>query len=177
MSASERSYKESIFLPDTSFPMRGDLTKNEPLRLKKWEEGSLYERITDHRREQGAPRFVLHDGPPFANGDVHMGTALNKVLKDIIVKSKTMAGFYALFVPGWDCHGLPIEAKVVKEAQGLEPADIRRISGDAVRNLLAPTLTNSVFLSDAWVFSVIGKIHTSPWIRRMRPGYCACLPN
>ena len=88
MSASGKSYKESIFLPDTSFPMRGDLTKNEPTRLKKWEDRNLYEKITTRRREQGAPRFVLHDGPPFANGDVHMGTALNKVLKDLIVKSK-----------------------------------------------------------------------------------------
>ena len=136
MSASGKSYKESIFLPDTSFPMRGDLTKNEPTRLKKWEDRNLYERITTRRREQGAPRFVLHDGPPFANGDVHMGTALNKVLKDLIVKSKTMAGFYAPFVPGWDCHGLPIEAKVVKEAQGLEPADIRRRCAEFARTYI-----------------------------------------
>ena len=126
MSASAKSYKESIFLPDTTFPMRGDLTQKEPQRLKKWEEEKLYSRIIERRKKQNAPSFVLHDGPPFANGDVHMGTALNKVLKDLVVKSKTMAGFYAPFVPGWDCHGLPIEAKVVKEAQGLNPAEIRR---------------------------------------------------
>ena len=126
MSANAKNYKESIFLPDTSFPMRGDLTTREPERLAKWEAGKLYERITERRKAQGAPSFILHDGPPFANGDVHMGTALNKILKDFIVKSKTMAGHYAPFVPGWDCHGLPIEAKVVKEAQGLEPAEIRR---------------------------------------------------
>ncbi len=126
MSTSAKSYKDTIFLPDTAFPMRGDLTSREPARLEKWENEKLYERITSRRKAQGAPSFILHDGPPFANGDVHMGTALNKVLKDIIVKSKTMAGYYAPFIPGWDCHGLPIEAKVVKEAQGLEPAEIRR---------------------------------------------------
>ena len=123
---STKSYKDTIFLPDTTFPMRGDLTTKEPARLEKWENEKLYERIIARRKAQNAPKFVLHDGPPFANGDVHMGTALNKVLKDLIVKSKTMAGFYAPFVPGWDCHGLPIEAKVVKEFQGLEPAEIRR---------------------------------------------------
>ena len=126
MSETPKSYKDSIFLPDTTFPMRGDLTTKEPVRLAKWEAEGLYERIVAKRKAQGAPSFILHDGPPFANGDVHMGTALNKVLKDLIVKSKTMAGYYAPFVPGWDCHGLPIEAKVVKEFQGLEPAEIRR---------------------------------------------------
>lgn len=126
MSTPAKSYKDTIFLPDTTFPMRGDLTTKEPVRLEKWEKEKLYERITTRRREQNAPSFILHDGPPFANGDVHMGTALNKVLKDLIVKSKTMAGYYAPFIPGWDCHGLPIEAKVVKEFQGLAPAEIRR---------------------------------------------------
>ena len=106
--------------------MRGDLVQNEPARLERWENAGLYEKILARRRSQNAPEFILHDGPPFANGDVHMGTALNKLLKDLVVKSKTMAGFTAPFVPGWDCHGLPIEFKVVKEAAGLEPAEIRR---------------------------------------------------
>ena len=96
----------------------------------------MYSRIIERRKKQDAPSFVLHDGPPFANGDVHMGTALNKVLKDMIVKSKTMAGYYAPFVPGWDCHGLPIEAKVVKEAQGLEPAEIRRRCAEFARTYI-----------------------------------------
>jgi len=126
MSAAAPNYKDTLTLPQTSFPMRGDLVENEPKRLARWESEGLYEKIIGRRRAEGAPEFILHDGPPFANGDVHMGTALNKVLKDLVVKSKTMAGFTTPFVPGWDCHGLPIEFKVVKEAAGLEPAEIRR---------------------------------------------------
>jgi len=126
MSDSAKNYKDTLTLPQTNFPMRGDLVENEPKRLERWESSGLYQRIIARRREQNAPEFILHDGPPFANGDVHMGTALNKVLKDLVVKSKTMAGFTTPFIPGWDCHGLPIEFKVVKEAAGLEPAEIRR---------------------------------------------------
>jgi isoleucyl-tRNA synthetase len=126
MSDSAKNYKDTLTLPQTTFPMRGDLVENEPKRLERWESSGLYQRIIARRREQGAPEFILHDGPPFANGDVHMGTALNKVLKDLVVKSKTMAGFAAPFIPGWDCHGLPIEFKVVKETAGLEPPEIRR---------------------------------------------------
>lgn len=126
MSAPEKNYKDTILLPETGFPMRGDLTKNEPVRLKKWEDTGLYERILSRRMAQGAPRFLLHDGPPFANGDVHMGTALNKILKDLVLKSKTMAGYAAPYVPGWDCHGLPIEFKVVQKARDLDAAEIRR---------------------------------------------------
>ena len=120
------NYKDTLTLPQTSFPMRGDLVQNEPQRLAIWEKSGLYRKITDARKAAGAPDFILHDGPPFANGDVHMGTALNKLLKDMVVKSKTMAGFHAPFVPGWDCNGLPIEFKVVKQVAGLEPAEIRR---------------------------------------------------
>jgi len=126
MSDPAANYKDTLTLPQTTFPMRGDLVKNEPQRLERWENGGLYQKILASRRERGAPEFILHDGPPFANGDVHMGTALNKLLKDLVVKSKTMAGFTAPFIPGWDCHGLPIEFKVVKETAGLEPAEIRR---------------------------------------------------
>ena len=118
------NYKDTLLLPKTDFPMKADLVKREPERLAKWETAGLYRQILDARI--GAPLFVLHDGPPFANGDVHMGTALNKILKDLVVKSRSMLGFRAPFVPGWDCHGLPIEFKVVKEQRGLEPAEIRR---------------------------------------------------
>lgn len=122
----EANYKDTLTLPQTTFPMRGDLVKNEPARLEQWEKNGLYQRIQKRRIDQGAPRYILHDGPPFANGDVHMGTALNKILKDLVVKSKTMAGFETPFIPGWDCHGLPIEFKVVQDARDLEPAEIRR---------------------------------------------------
>ena len=120
------NYKDTLTLPQTTFPMRGDLVQNEPKRLERWENEGLYGKIIARRRAEKAPEFILHDGPPFANGDVHMGTALNKLLKDLVVKSKTMAGFTVPFIPGWDCHGLPIEFKVVKQAAGLEPAEIRR---------------------------------------------------
>ncbi len=119
-------YKKTLNLPRTDFPMKAGLTAREPQQLAAWEKDGIYRRIQEAR--EGAPLFVLHDGPPFANGDVHMGTALNKVLKDLVVKSKTMAGFRAPFVPGWDCHGLPIEFKVVKEKAGLSPVEVRRRS-------------------------------------------------
>lgn len=122
------SYKATLNLPDTAFPMRGDLVTREPDRLARWETDGLYHRIVERRRAAASPKFLLHDGPPFANGDVHMGTALNKVLKDLVLKSKSMAGHECPYIPGWDCHGLPIEFKVVKESRGLEPAEIRRRS-------------------------------------------------
>ncbi len=125
------NYKDTLNLPKTDFPMKADLVKREPERLEKWETAQLYEQIQQARK--GATQFVLHDGPPFANGDVHMGTALNKILKDIIVKSRTMLGFSSPFVPGWDCHGLPIEFKVVKESRGLSPLEVRRRSEEYAR--------------------------------------------
>ncbi|MFN2508645.1 MAG: isoleucine--tRNA ligase [Chthoniobacterales bacterium] len=120
------NYKETLNLPATDFPMKANLATREPEIVKAWDETRLYEQIQKAR--QGAELFVLHDGPPFANGDVHMGTALNKILKDLVVKSKTMAGFRAPYVPGWDCHGLPIEFKVVKETRGLSPLEVRKRS-------------------------------------------------
>jgi len=105
-------YKKTLNLPDTPFPMRGDLAKREPQMLKRWQERKFYERIREASR--GRPRFVLHDGPPYANGDIHIGHAVNKILKDIIVKSRTMSGFDAPYVPGWDCHGMPIEVQIEK---------------------------------------------------------------
>src|SRR5213593_829355 len=106
-------YKHTLNLPRTDFPMKADLVTREPERLNKWARSRLYECIQAQRA--GAEKFVLHDGPPFANGDVHIGTALNKILKDIIVKYKNLRGFCAPYVPGWDCHGLPIEFKVTQE--------------------------------------------------------------
>jgi isoleucyl-tRNA synthetase len=106
------AYRATLNMPDTRFPMRGDLPKREPGWVQDWNEGGLYKRLRDAR--QGAPLFVLHDGPPYANGKLHIGHALNKVLKDMIVKSRQLAGFDAQYIPGWDCHGLPIENAIEK---------------------------------------------------------------
>jgi isoleucyl-tRNA synthetase len=113
-------YKNTLNLPRTDFAMKADLVAREPQRLEQWQRGKLYERI--QARREGAEKFVLHDGPPFANGDVHVGTALNKILKDIIVKYKSLRGFHAPYVPGWDCHGLPIESKVTQELRARSAA-------------------------------------------------------
>ena len=106
-------YKDTLNLPRTDFPMKADLVTREPQRLEKWQAANLYGKIQEARA--GQEKFVLHDGPPFANGDVHIGTALNKILKDIIIKHQTISGKHAPYVPGWDCHGLPIEFKVSQE--------------------------------------------------------------
>ncbi|MCD6041751.1 MAG: ileS [Burkholderiales bacterium] len=119
-------YKDTLNLPDTPFPMRGDLAKREPQWVKEWNEKGLYRRLRTVAK--GRPRFVLHDGPPYANGDIHIGTAVNKVLKDIIVKSKTLAGFDAPYVPGWDCHGMPIEVQIEKKyGKNLPPEETQRL--------------------------------------------------
>lgn len=110
MSNENVDYKNTLNLPATGFPMRGDLAKREPVMLKNWYEKKLYEKI--RQSAQGKKSFILHDGPPYANGSIHIGHAVNKILKDIIVKSKTAAGFDSPYIPGWDCHGLPIELKV-----------------------------------------------------------------
>jgi isoleucyl-tRNA synthetase len=119
--------KSTINLPKTPFPMKADLPKNEPKILSRWEQMKIYDRIREARR--GSPTFVLHDGPPYANGPIHLGHALNKCLKDFIVKSKNMAGLDAPYVPGWDCHGLPIEIKVDQQLGGkklqMNPTDVR----------------------------------------------------
>src|SRR6202789_3776413 len=108
--------KSTINLPKTAFPMKANLPQNEPKMLARWEQEKLYDRIRAARK--GSPVYILHDGPPYTSGPIHLGTAMNKCLKDFIVKSKTMAGFDAPYVPGWDCHGLPIEIKVDKELGG-----------------------------------------------------------
>jgi isoleucyl-tRNA synthetase len=119
--------KSTINLPKTTFPMKANLPQNEPKLLARWEQEKLYERIRAARK--GSPAYILHDGPPYTSGPIHLGTAMNKCLKDFIVKSKTMSGFDAPYVPGWDCHGLPIEIKVDKELGGkklqMPPAAVR----------------------------------------------------
>ena len=128
MANDKNNYKDTLNLPKTTFDMRAGLLKKEPAIQEKWAREKLYEHIRTQR--DGADRFILHDGPPYANGNIHMGTALNKVLKDLVIRVKNMTGFDAPYVPGWDCHGLPIEAKVMDElgddARRMTPTEIRR---------------------------------------------------
>jgi len=123
------NYKKTLNLPSTKFPMKANLAKREPEQLKSWNDTGLYDQIRDGSK--GKEQFILHDGPPYANGYIHIGTALNKILKDIIVRSRQMAGFDAVYVPGWDCHGLPIEHNVDKELgekkKDLSMAQVRRL--------------------------------------------------
>src|SRR5574338_916091 len=119
-------YRKTLNLPDTPFPMRGDFAKREPGWIAAWQQKKLYQKI--RKKAAGRPRFVLHDGPPYANGDIHIGHAVNKILKDIIVRSKTLAGFDAPYVPGWDCHGLPIEHQIEKtHGKNLPTAETQRL--------------------------------------------------
>lgn len=112
-SAAATDYRATLNLPDTPFPMRGDLPKREPGWVKEWNHEGRYQRLRDARH--GAPKFILHDGPPYANGQIHMGHAVNKILKDMITKARQLEGYDALYVPGWDCHGLPIENAIEKK--------------------------------------------------------------
>ena len=114
-------YKKTLNLLDTPFPMRGNLANREPEILKAWQNRNLYQKI--RAASKGRPKFILHDGPPYANGDIHIGHAVNKILKDIIIKSKTLSGFDAPYIPGWDCHGLPIEHQIEKKHGKRLPAD------------------------------------------------------
>jgi isoleucyl-tRNA synthetase len=124
--ASDQKPDSKVNLLDTPFPMRGDLPKREPAWVQAWQQKKLYQKIREQRK--GAKKFILHDGPPYANGDIHIGHAVNKILKDIIVKTKTLSGFDAPYVPGWDCHGLPIELVVEKNhGKNIEPAKFREL--------------------------------------------------
>ena len=118
-----------VNLLDTPFPMRGDLAKREPQWVAQWQKQKRYEKIRQVAAEQNRPKFILHDGPPYANGDIHIGHAVNKILKDIIIKSRTMAGFDAPYVPGWDCHGMPIENKIESiHGRGLPTREVQEKS-------------------------------------------------
>ena len=121
-------YKKTLNLPKTAFPMKADLPKREVEIEKFWEENQIYEKIRG--KSGGKPKYVLHDGPPYANGSIHIGTAMGKILKDVVIRYKTMCGFDVPYVPGWDCHGLPIELQVMKslgaERSGLSALEIRK---------------------------------------------------
>ncbi len=131
-----QDYNSTLNLPATDFPMRGNLPKREPEILKKWEDSRLYYKMIE--KNQGKPSYILHDGPPYANGEIHLGTALNKTLKDFIVKYKNMSGFCAPYVPGWDTHGLPIELKAMKsigvENGAIPPVELRKHCRDFAMN-------------------------------------------
>lgn len=172
-------YKNTLNLPDTEFPMRGDLAKREPAWVKDWHDKKIYEKIRTLSKDR--PKFILHDGPPYANGDIHIGHAVNKILKDIIIKSKTLSGFDAPYVPGWDCHGLPIEHQVEKQHGKHIPADqfrklcrdyaraqIDRQKADFIRlGILGdwehPYLTMS-FKTEANIIRALGKIHQAGYL-------------
>ncbi len=124
MTLEKKNYRGTINLPKTDFPMKANLPASEPLRLKEWESSALYKRI--RAKQTGKPKYILHDGPPYANGNIHAGHALNKILKDIIVKYKAMRGFDAHYVPGWDCHGMPIEHAIFKE-MGMRKEDVNQL--------------------------------------------------
>jgi isoleucyl-tRNA synthetase len=167
-------YKATLNLPDSPFPMRGDLARREPQMLARWQEQQRYKKL--RAAKQGKPVFILHDGPPYANGDIHLGHAVNKILKDIIVKSKTLAGFDAPYVPGWDCHGLPIELVVEKKhGKAIPPAQFRELCRAYAREQIAkqkkdfirigvmgdwdhPYLTMD-FKTEADIIRALGKIH------------------
>ena len=183
-------YKDTLNLPDTTFPMRGDLAKREPQMLAQWQEKKRYQRI--RAASKGREKFVLHDGPPYANGDIHIGHAVNKILKDIIVKSKTLGGFDAPYVPGWDCHGLPIELQVEKKHGKAIPAaqfrelcrayakeQIERQKKDFIRlGVLGdwdnPYLTMD-FKTEAEIVRALGKIYQRGYLYQGRKPVNWCL--
>ena len=133
-------YKDTLNLPKTSFPMRANLPQNEPKQVERWEKDQAYFQILDANRNK--PKFILHDGPPYANGNIHIGHALNKILKDIIIKHSAMAGHLTPYVPGWDCHGLPIELQVEKnigraKKMALSKVEVRRLCKEYAEKYVA----------------------------------------
>src|SRR5687768_4654739 len=130
--ADKPGYKQTLNLPQTAFPMEAKLVANEPQRLQRWRDQRLYEQIQSARAK--SERWVLHDGPPFANGDIHIGHVINKTLKDVVIRFRTMQGYQTPYVPGWDCHGLPIEHKIQedlrKQKRQADTLEMRRLCFD-----------------------------------------------
>jgi isoleucyl-tRNA synthetase len=183
-------YKATLNLPDAPFPMRGDLAKREPQMLAQWQAQQRYQKI--RAAKQGKPKFILHDGPPYANGDIHIGHAVNKILKDIIVKSKTLSGFDAPYVPGWDCHGLPIELQVEKKhGKAIPPAQFRALCREYAAEQIErqkkdfirlgvlgdwdhPYLTMD-FKTEADIMRALGKIYQNGYLYQGRKPVNWCL--
>lgn len=181
-------YKNTLNLADTPFPMRGDLAKREPAWLAEWEKDELYKQV--RQAKQGLPKYILHDGPPYANGQIHLGHAVNKVLKDIITKSKNLSGFDAVYVPGWDCHGLPIEQKVEQQVgkvgQKVNATEFRKLCREYAKGQIElqmadfkrlgvlgdwdnPYLTMN-FKTEADIVRALGKIYDNGHVvRGMKP--------
>ena len=161
-------YKDTLNLPKTTFPMRGNLPQREPVQVEKWERENLHEKMVE--ANLGRPKYILHDGPPYANERIHIGHALNKILKDIIIKYKSMRGYCAPYVPGWDCHGLPIELQVEKSL-GREKKN--RLSKVEVRRLCAPTRRSSSGSngrsSSGWGCWADGRSPTAPSTSSTKP--------
>ena len=168
-----RDYRETVFLPDTPFPMRAGLPQKEPQILARWAEIDLYNTIRKARQDAGAPLFVLHDGPPYANGAIHIGHALQKTLKDFVVRSRFALGYDVDYVPGWDCHGLPIEWKIEEELRGqsrrkdeVSKAEFRTRCREYAEHWIGVQME----ASSAWACSATGRTATPPWtIRARRP--------
>jgi isoleucyl-tRNA synthetase len=183
-------YKATLNLPDAPFPMRGDLAKREPQMLVQWQAQQRYQKI--RAAKQGKPKFILHDGPPYANGDIHIGHAVNKILKDIIAKSKTLSGFDAPYVPGWDCHGLPIELQVEKKhGKAIPPAQFRALCREYAAEQIErqkkdfirlgvlgdwdhPYLTMD-FKTEADIIRALGKIYENGYLYQGRKPVNWCL--
>ncbi|MDZ4201996.1 MAG: isoleucine--tRNA ligase [Gallionella sp.] len=182
--------KYPLNLPDTKFPMRGDLSKREPQMLAQWLVQQRYQKI--RAAKKGKPQFILHDGPPYANGDIHIGHAVNKILKDIIIKSKTLSGFDAPYVPGWDCHGLPIELQVEKKhGKAIPPSQFRELCREYAKEQIErqkkdfirlgvlgdwdkPYLTMD-FQTEADIIRALGKIHENGYLYQGRKPVNWCL--
>ncbi len=169
-------YSKTLFLPQTEFPMRAGLPQREPEILKRWNEIGLYGKLRENAA--GRAKFVLHDGPPYANGNIHIGHALNKILKDVVTKSQQMLGFDSNYVPGWDCHGLPIEWKIEEEnyrSKGKPKPDFQGFHRDGGVPQGVPRLcrrtgsTYSARNSSGSASSATGIIPTPRWIISPRP--------
>ena len=139
-----KDFSNSLNLPKTEFPMRANLPQNEPKTLDKWEKEGIYKKMLENN--EGKPLFILHDGPPFSNGNIHMGTAMNKVLKDFINKSKAMGGYKVPFVPGWDNHGMPIESAIIKknkiDRKSMSISDFRNACHDFAQDFVDIQMTS-----------------------------------
>ena len=160
-------YKATLNMPKSGFPMRAGLPKREPEMLKHWEEMDLYNVML--KKNEGKPRFALHDGPPFSNGGLHMGHALNKSLKDFITRSYAMRGYYTPYIPGWDNHGMPIESAIIKEQKlnrkAMSVADFRTACHQYADKYIGIQMEGS----SASACSATGSTPTRPWIPALRP--------